>query len=203
MKPLEGFHRDKSKRFGRTTLCIECSLKKHKLAYRKRVLENPNYCAEQYAKNREKSLASANRYAAKNYTKILSRAKQWYAINKARKRVYDEKRRLEKRELYRAAGKRFRENRPGRKNADTQARRAQFALRQPRWQSNTDMVVFYESAARVTQCLGIRHCVDHSIPLRGSNVSGLHVPGNLRVIPERFNLLKSNHFSLSPDGHIA
>jgi hypothetical protein len=167
-----------------------------KAAYQRRLLANPNFLAEQYAKNRDKSLASSNAYAEKHYDRVLARAKEWYQANKDRKRVYDARRRAEKRELYRAASKRFRDNRPGRKNADTQSRRAQLALRQPRWQSNSELIAFYEWAARVTKCLGIRHCVDHVIPLRGRTVSGLHVPGNLQVIPETLNLLKSNHFGV-------
>lgn len=39
--------------------------------------------------------------------------------------------------------------------------------------------------------------------VKGKTASGLHVPINLRVIPEAVNLRKSNHYSMSPDGRRA
>jgi hypothetical protein len=62
------------------------------------------------------------------------------------------------------------------------------------------MKCFYLSAQRVSTCLGIKHVVDHIVPLKGKFVSGLHTPANLRVIPSHVNAVKTNHYSLSHNG---
>lgn len=127
-------------------------------------------------------------------------ARAWYQANKDRKRAYDARRREEKRDLYRAASKRFRSRHPGRKNADTQTRRAAMRGAVPLWADMAAITAIYEQARAVTNATGIRHVVDHDIPLRGRAVCGLHVETNLRVIPEVVNLRKSNHFSITHGG---
>lgn len=50
----------------------------------------------------------------------------------------------------------------------------------------------YKSCKSISDKSGVKHHVDHIIPLAGKDVCGLHVPWNLQVIPARDNLMKSN-----------
>jgi hypothetical protein len=51
---------------------------------------------------------------------------------------------------------------------------------------------FYNYASRISECIGIKHHVDHVLPLVGDGFTGLHVPWNLQVIPATINLRKGN-----------
>lgn len=52
----------------------------------------------------------------------------------------------------------------------------------------------YEQCALLTRTTGIKHEVDHIVPLNGVNVSGLHIPRNLQIIKASDNRSKSNKF---------
>jgi transcriptional regulator with XRE-family HTH domain len=68
---------------------------------------------------------------------------------------------------------------------------------QPKWLYKKDLTKIksiYEKASRKTKKTGIVHTVDHIVPILGDNVSGLHVPWNLRVITKVENDRKSNKF---------
>ena len=69
--------------------------------------------------------------------------------------------------------------------------------RTPAWLTEDDLWAIKETyalAALRTKMLGFAWHVDHIIPLRGRNVSGLHVPENLQVIPAIYNLRKTNKY---------
>ncbi|MGI9503230.1 MAG: hypothetical protein ACR2RE_09270 [Geminicoccaceae bacterium] len=56
--------------------------------------------------------------------------------------------------------------------------------------------VIYQVARQLTRQTGVPHEVDHVIPLHGENVSGLHMPLNLRVITSFENRSKGNRICL-------
>lgn len=64
-------------------------------------------------------------------------------------------------------------------------RRCEILRRTPAWADLQAIAEIYRA------CPAGMH-VDHIVPLRGSAVSGLHVPENLQIIPARENLRKSN-----------
>jgi hypothetical protein len=64
----------------------------------------------------------------------------------------------------------------------------------PQWADENAISDVYLEARRLSALTGIRHDVDHEIPLNGKNVCGLHVENNLRVITQTENVRKSNKY---------
>ena len=83
--------------------------------------------------------------------------------------------------------------------AATAKRRSAKLLRTPKWLSKDYMWMIkeaYQLADLRTKIFGIKWHVDHIVPLQGANVSGLHVPWNLQVIPGALNISKHNSFEV-------
>lgn len=65
----------------------------------------------------------------------------------------------------------------------------------PSWLTKDHFIqikMFHQLANYLTEVTEIEWHVDHIIPLQGENISGLHVPWNLRVITKKENESKGN-----------
>ncbi len=79
------------------------------------------------------------------------------------------------------------------------ARKSAKLNRTPAWLTEFDLLkikCLYQLAAMRNRESGQKWHVDHIIPLQGEFVSGLHVPGNLRVIRAIDNMRKSNQYEV-------
>jgi hypothetical protein len=73
-------------------------------------------------------------------------------------------------------------------------RAALMILARPLWANSRKIRDIYAKAKETTQATGIPHHVDHIVPINNWKVCGLHVHENLRIIPAKENLQKSNFF---------
>ncbi len=115
-----------------------------------------------------------------------------YAANKAwRDRNKDTYVRVQNKEVARA----YRQANKAKRTACQIKREKAKIQRVPKWLTELhfqQIQIFYDSAHALTKEFGIQMDVDHIVPLQGKNVSGLHVPWNLQVIPHSVNMSKGN-----------
>ena len=138
-------------------------------------------------------------YREANAEKIAARKAEWKQVNKERLAKKDKAYAEANPEKKTQARKKWIANNPGKdaacKKLNSQARKK----RLPTWLSEDDKWMIeqaYEIAALRTKMFGFSWHVDHIIPLNGKNVSGLHVPTNLQVVPWIENLKKHNKFEV-------
>jgi hypothetical protein len=136
-----------------------------------------------WSKNRELSRQRSREYRINNLAKVRARESEYVAIHHDR---LSEQRRL-----------RSRAN-PHKSRAHARARLIAKIFRTPKWLTADDIWMIEEAHALSdlrAGLTGIKWHVDHVIPLRAIDVSGLHVPSNLQVIPASVNMAKHNTFT--------
>ena len=149
--------------------------KKHserlRLEARERYANNREACLSNkkryYAKNREEIRATQAEYQKANYEQMLENNKQWRKKNPLKAKMKDVL------------------NRYNRYNAI------------PNWLTKEDkqkIKDIYKKCKELTMQTGIQHHVDHIIPIKGKNISGLHVPENLQILTASQNCSKRNSF---------
>jgi len=161
------FHKKKDSSDGYRNICKTCRKGEH---------------TERYEENKEEYNKRAVKWQEENPDKVKAIWKKHRETHQAEKTGYKKKW--------------IDENR-GKVNAYNSFRHAQKKQRTPVWLTDFEKLkiqCLYQVAAMYSKESGEEWHVDHIIPLQGENVSGLHVPLNLRVIPASENLRKYNKY---------
>lgn len=132
---------------------------------------------ERYHANPDKTKQRVAKKYKDNAEKIKTKRKLWYALNAEKERPVAKLRSRE-----------WRKNNPAHRNALKRKYVADKRNQTPKWADLKAIVDFYKA------CPPGYH-VDHEVPLRGKNVSGLHVVENLQYLPAIENMRKNNRFS--------
>ena len=141
----------------------------------------------------------AEYFKAYNKSEAGQKAKrEYYEKNKEVVIERAQARTAERKQAYRRAHK---QANPDTYKALVSLRRRRFRQATPKWLSaeqKMEIRLKYRLAIELSRRTGIRHAVDHMVPLQGENVCGLHVPWNLEVITQDENLKKSNKLVDTP-----
>jgi len=152
-------------------------------------------------KNPEKQAAIAKRsYNKRDIEKTkkqakISRDKNKDSINKRQRGQYDKNK-----EKLRPTRKKWEKENSDKRAAIVAKRRAIKIQATPKHLTEEDyskIKLFYTLSRKMTKETGIKHEVDHIIPLNSDMVSGFHHWNNLQVLPRVINREKSNN--IRPD----
>lgn len=134
-------------------------------------------CVQKTNLNTQRKREQGKRYYIKNKSHVAMKNKEWSLKNPEKSKAIKD---------------RWWKNNRGKVNAQTAKRHASKITQTPEWANLSAIKQIYIECHEISKETGIKHHVDHIVPLRGKLVSGLHVENNLRIIPAVDNMSKNN-----------
>lgn len=161
---------------------------KHKEARRVRAAEwrkaNPE---------RVKQLSLASRERRKDrWQEFLAQERERYARDPAKKLAQIKARKVKDPTPFLEVLRRHYRNNKEAYRAKCAFRRAVKLQATPAWSDKAAIVALHREAARITIETGVKHEVDHIIPLIGRTICGLHIPQNMQILTRTENRRKHN-----------
>lgn len=171
---LSAFRKNARYAGGHVTWCKECSAE---------------YGKGHFQKNKSKILSRHKKWKENNPGKMCEYVRKWVTSHPE----YAERRRELTRRRYtgetqlriQQSNREFYKKNKRTFFAKNANRKARMLRARPKWANQKQIRLFYEKCPD-------GHHVDHIIPLKGKDVSGLHVIENLQYLPRLANLKKSN-----------
>lgn len=167
LKPYSEFYKNSRMKDGYWNCCKSCDKARGK---------------EYYQKHRDQVLDRTKAYGKENRHVTRKASRKHYCENRER----NIQRKLD-----------WCKNNPEKAAATAAEYRARKSKATPTWLSEEHRKQILQIYAHAKECemlTGDKYHVDHIVPLKGKNVSGLHVPWNLQVLPADINIKKSNSY---------
>lgn len=174
-KKINKFSKSRGTTYGVQVTCKNC----HNEWRTKNKERLDRYRDEYYENNKERLQEKNKEYASKNKEKTAAASRRW-------RLRHPEKRRL--------VAMAYVKNNPEKMAALSAAKRSKKLQATPAWADELEMLKFYTEAKEITKNTGIKHHVDHIVPLVSKLVCGLHCQQNLMVIDGKENIRKGNRY---------
>lgn len=178
----------------------QCELcREHRTAKDKeRYWRDPEKARSYHHENRDHNIKRMREYHFENRDEILERKRGYYWDNVEREAERNKIYRVENLDACKERCSRYHAWRYANDREWFRAKNAQYrATKNDRSVGDKRLTEFvlaeaYQQARDLSEMMGGEFHVDHMIPMRAENVSGLHVPQNIQVIPAKMNLHKRN-----------
>lgn len=148
-----------------------------------------------YLNNPDKKIEKAfksDEWAKKNPDKVREKSKRWQARNPGKNKKTTDAWRDANREWTREYARKWAQEHPESVAANWIARKNSKHRAIVGWADQKAIREIYKEAKRLERETGVKHHVDHTVPLRGKTVCGLHCEANLQILTLQNNISKGN-----------